>query len=444
MKQIVLDQWQKDALDHKGDLLLCTGRQIGKTYILARKSVKRMVEKPNTRIIIVSLTEDQAQLIIMMILRHLTDNHKIMIAKGKKSPTKGSITLKNGSKVLARPCGQSGSALRGFTGDILIIDEGSRMPEDAFIAAEPTLLSMGGEVWMASTPFGKKGYFWDQYNAAVQQDESEIENDMGWKVIHVNGEEAITNRPISEVWTEERRMKSLKRLEKIKKRWTALRYGQEILAIFTDDLQAMFSDELIDKICKGERTDNKRGDYFMGCDISRFGGDQTTYEIIKKVNDDMMIQVESIFEDHKPTTHTYKKIVYLEQQWDFQKIGIDAGSGSLGVGIYDFLLQDEVTKRKVINLDNAQRMMDHLGEKTDRALKEGMYQYLLMLMEMNKIQLLDDAEVRLSLKSVQMEFVVKDGQKTKIKIFGRYTHIVEGLVRACWLAKDKSLDFWIR
>ena len=158
----------------------------------------------------------------------------------------------------------------------------------------------------------------------------------------------------------------------------------------------------------------------------------------------MMIQVESIFEDHKPTTHTVKKIIQLEQQWDFMKIGIDAGSGSLGVGIYDFLLQDEITKRKVINLDNAQRMMDHLGEKTDRALKEGMYQYLLMLMEMNKIQLLDDAEVRLSLKSVQMEFVVKDGQKTKIKIFGRYTHIVEGLVRACWLAKEKSLGFWIR
>ena len=108
------------------------------------------------------------------------------------------------------------------------------------------------------------------------------------------------------------------------------------------------------------------------------------------------------------------------------------------------MIQDEITKRKVTNLDNAERMMDHLGEKTDRALKEGMYQYLLMLMEMSKVQLLDDSEVRLSLKSVQIEHVVKQGQKTKIKIFGRYNHIVEGLVRACWLAKDKSLGFWIR
>ena len=36
---IKLDKWQQEVLDYDGDILLCTGRRVGKTYILARKAM---------------------------------------------------------------------------------------------------------------------------------------------------------------------------------------------------------------------------------------------------------------------------------------------------------------------------------------------------------------------------------------------------------------------
>ena len=66
-----------------------------------------------------------------------------------------------------------------------------------------------------------------------------------------------------------------------------------------------------------------------------------------------------------------------------------------------------------------------------------------MLMERGYLKLLKDEDLIASLKSVQVEFVMKEGQQTKVKIYGRDTHIAEGLIRACWLANQKSLNMSI-
>ena len=51
-------------------------------------------------------------------------------------------------------------------------------------------------------------------------------------------------------------------------------------------------------------------------------------------------------------------------------------------------------------------------------------------MERGAIKLLNDDDVIASLRSIQYEYVVKEGQQTKLRIFGAYTHITEGLIRA--------------
>ena len=58
-------------------------------------------------------------------------------------------------------------------------------------------------------------------------------------------------------------------------------------------------------------------------------------------------------------------------------------------------------------------------------------------METGKIKLLDDDEVKASLKSIQAEH---DKDTGKLKIWGSYSHIAEGLVRAAECYKDKSLN----
>ncbi len=72
-----------------------------------------------------------------------------------------------------------------------------------------------------------------------------------------------------------------------------------------------------------------------------------------------------------------------------------------------------------------------------------MYLNMLALMEKGILKLLKEDNVMLSLKSVQYEYIRKEGMPTKIRIFGNYTHIVEGLVRAAWLANQKHLNHFI-
>lgn len=431
--EIKLDKWQQEVLDYEGDILLCTGRQVGKTTILAQKSGRLMAERPNTKIIVCSLTEDQAQLIIVMVLDYLERNYKKMIGKGRLKPTKNKVNLTNKSQILARPVGNTGDAVRGFTGDVLILDEMSRMPDFVFEAAKPTLMTTGGKLWFASTPFGKKGYFYECYQNKSNR----------FKVFSVTSEAVINEREISESWTEEQKKKAIEYLENEKKDFGEKRYAQEYLGQFVDDLRRLIPDELINKVCRLMREPDKAGTKYLGVDIARLGEDETTYEILTKL-DGKCYHIDSIIKTKQLTTQTQQEIINLDKVYDFKQIGIDAGSGSLGVGIYDNLMLDSVVKRKLHAMNNRAIPLDREGKKKQRIFKEDLYDNFIAMMERGEIALLDDEKVKLSLQSIQYEYAIQNDQPTTLRIFGNYSHIVEGLIRAAWLAKqDKSLNLFI-
>jgi len=440
---IVLDDWQKEVLSYDKDLLLCTGRRVGKTYILARKACEEMVNKPNTPVIVVSLTEDQAQLIISMALNYLQDHYPKMIAKGQNKPTQKTITLTNKSKMISRPVGNTGDGARGFEGGILIVDEASRMPRSFWIAGKPVLLTTNGRIWMASTPFGKQGYFWERFDEAYNKKSPSAR----FKVFYISTEEVMKNRPISDSWTEEQREGALRILDEDRKEMSEIEYGQEYLGLFLDELRQFFPDELIDKCCILQRNPNMTGDKFLGVDIARMGDDESTFEVINKL-DGKYYHVESQITKKTYTTQTEQKIIELDKMWNFVKIGIDAGSGSLGVGIYDHLLQSNI-KRKIEAMNNRAIAQDRDGKKKVTLQKEDYYDNLRGMMERGEIKLLDDDNVKASLRSVQWEFTnteedVQEGKISKVRIFGKYTHVAEGIIRAAWLArKAKNLNFQI-
>jgi len=63
-----------------------------------------------------------------------------------------------------------------------------------------------------------------------------------------------------------------------------------------------------------------------------------------------------------------------------------------------------------------------------------------MLMEQGLLKMPDDDELRRSLVSIQFEI---DPVTKKLKIFGKYSHITEGLIRAAWCIKAKGLNLWV-
>lgn len=125
--QLNLDEWQKQVLDYKGNLVVCSGRQTGKSTIVAIKASEFAVKNPKKQILIISVTEDQAIELLLKAYIYIDDNYSKSIKTGRDRPTKSVLKLKNGSIIRTKAVGQSGVGVRGFTVDMLIADEAAFM-----------------------------------------------------------------------------------------------------------------------------------------------------------------------------------------------------------------------------------------------------------------------------------------------------------------------------
>ena len=80
-----------------------------------------------------------------------------------------------------------------------------------------------------------------------------------------------------------------------------------------------------------------------------------------------------------------------------------------------------------------------------RLFNEDMHDNLRALGERGELHLFNNDEIKASLRSVRWDLVQDSHGLHKVKISGKNTHIVEGLIRAAELAaKDISLNPFIR
>lgn len=411
--KLKLYPYQQQILDTKGNIALRSGRQIGKSTIISIKAAEYAANNPRKTILIIASVERQAKLLFEKTLAHLLDNYKRLICTGKKRPTMHIINLVNGSRIYCLPTGMSGYGIRGYTVDMLIADEAAFIPEDVWQAVTPMLASTGGNIILLSTPFGKAGYFHSCFSNPA------------YTAFHISSEDC----PHID--------KEFLKFER--ERMSRVSYAQEYLGEFVDELMRFFSTALINgcMTLSGHAQPTKYGERFLGVDIAQMGGDETVLFSVSRINRNRIVQIDMETTDHTRLTDTVRRIIIADSRYNYKRMYID--SGGMGVGVIDPLLEDEQTRRKVVEINNASRSIEWGGKRRKRLLKEDLYTNLLRLMEQGKIELFKNPETALSLSSVQCEYI--DG---KVKIYGKYTHIAEALVRAAWCMKDKTLNIWCR
>lgn len=412
-----LDEWQKEYIRAEGNCFLLCGRQVGKSTAASIKAVELAVHKhkKGENILILAYTEKQAYNLYSKCLAYASLRYKNLIRMGKERPTKHEFII-NDVKIMCYATGLTGDGVRGLTCKKLIVDEAAPMNKLVFTSITPMLSVVNGSMDIISTPRGKEGFFY------------ECSLDDNYKKFYISAEDCPRH--------------DKKFLESERKRMSALEYAQEYQAVFLDELKRLFSDDVIKECCVLHRRENiGDGRYYLGVDVAGLGKDESTFEIVQKKDKEHFAQVENIIAKNNLTTETTKTIVFLEEQYKFRKIGID--DGGIGFGVFSELLNNDKTKRKVEALNNSHRPLDKDGKKSKKILKEDMYFNLLSLMEQGKIKLLDDDTLIHSLKSIQFEIEEKEGRQREFRIFGRYSHITEGLIRACWCAvQDKTLNIW--
>ncbi len=405
-----LDQWQKDYIATEGNCFLLCGRQSGKTSAMSIKFGNRAVNNPNRIIGMFAYTEKQAYNLFFKTLMYLKAKYpKELITKGAKKPTKHQIHLKNGSQIMCYAVGLTGEGIRTYTLTDLAVDEGAPMAREVFIALMPMLSVTGGSMDISSTPRGKEGFF---YECSKREDFTKF---------YVSAEDCP--RHTKEFLAAQRDIMG------------KLFYAQEYLARFLDDIRRVFTDKWIKDVCKGKRRPfiMSHRDYFIGCDVARKDRDEFTYEIFDRTDRKNIVQVENIITRNVPIPESARRIIALNEQYNFKKEYID--SGGMGITVCDILRESETNKRKVVEINNASRRYQEDGEEKKKGiLKEDLYENVVALGDSGKLILLDDEDLIISLQSVQYEIV-----NGKAKYFGNNTHAAEGTTRGLWCNKDKTL-----
>ena len=204
--------------DESKRIVLCAGRQIGKSFMTSARMVWFALTHEKTTSLVVSATLRQSMLMFQKIVSCVQSSAPMRNSISYMSRT--TVRFKNRSEIKALPCGMTGFSVRGHTAHLIIIDEASFMPER--VIAEvilPMLSTTDGTAIMLSTPFDKNHIFYRAFTSP------------SWSKYHY----------ISSV----NPLIKLEFLEEQKQLIGEQRFAQEYLAEFLDDQKAYFPMTLI-------------------------------------------------------------------------------------------------------------------------------------------------------------------------------------------------------
>ena len=137
--------------------VVCCSRQWGKSTVGALKAVHHALLNPGALIIIVSPALRQSREFIAKGASFLRTQ-----PPGAANCNQYAIYFGNGSRILALPSLEAN--IRGYSAvSMIFLDEAARIHDDLYEGVFPTLGVSNGSMWLLSTPFGQRGFFYHEW-----------------------------------------------------------------------------------------------------------------------------------------------------------------------------------------------------------------------------------------------------------------------------------------
>jgi phage terminase large subunit-like protein len=211
------DPWQRDLLlSTESRVILNCSRQSGKSTITAILALHHALNEPGALVLVLSPSLRQSGELFKKIMGFYKDSGKPIASETETALT---MQLHNKSRIVSLPGKEQ--TVRGFSGvSLLIVDEAARVDDELYYAVRPMLAVSQGRMILLSTPFGRRGFFFNEWT------ESEA-----WKKIQITAYECP--RIASSFLDEERLALG---------DW---HFKQEYLCEFSENVDAYFSYEEI-------------------------------------------------------------------------------------------------------------------------------------------------------------------------------------------------------
>ncbi len=212
------DPWQADVLRSGSPrLLLNCSRQSGKSTVTALLALHRALYWPRSLVLLLSPSLRQSQELYRKVRGFLGALEADTPKPSEESALR--LELANGSRIVSLPGKEA--TVRGFSGvALLIVDEAARVPDELYYAVRPMLAVSNGRLVALSTPWGKRGWWFEAW-----------QNDPGWARVHIT---ALDCPRIDPAFLEEER-------RSLGTWW----FEQEYLGIFRDSTDSVFSYETV-------------------------------------------------------------------------------------------------------------------------------------------------------------------------------------------------------
>jgi hypothetical protein len=250
------DPWQAELLrsSNQETLVLCS-RQVGKTAVATAEALRTAILEWPGLVLVVTPSERQSAEFMEHVRRlYAALRNPVRLAPGSPIPLKQKIGtdgardvayyavpakvretvlqlhLDNGSQIIGLP--SSDATIRGYSGvNLLILDEAARIPDGLYNAVRPMLSVSKGRKIALSTPFGKRGWFYEQWTEGPTW--SGRPGEYGWRRVQIKATECQRLSP--EFLANER--------AQIGERW----FQQEYMCGWSELIGSVFRQEDIDR-----------------------------------------------------------------------------------------------------------------------------------------------------------------------------------------------------
>ncbi len=157
------DPWQARVLRSPSrQVLLNCARQSGKSTTTAILALHRAVHAPGSLVLVISPSQRQSRELFLKVCDYRRALDQGGEGPGLAEDNRLSLRLDNGSRVVALP--SSEATIRGFSAvDLVVEDEAARVRDETYLAVRPMVAVSGGRVVLMSTPFGRRGHFYDAW-----------------------------------------------------------------------------------------------------------------------------------------------------------------------------------------------------------------------------------------------------------------------------------------
>lgn len=218
------DPWQAALLQsHAPRTLLLCCRQAGKSTTTAALSLRTALLEPGSLILLLSPSLRQSGELFRKITALYQDLGRPVPVLRETALT---LELQNGSRIVSLP--ESEETIRGYSGvRLLVIDEASRVSDALYYSVRPMLAVSHGRLIALSTPFGRRGWFHEEWKGNGP-----------WEKVKITASQCPR---ISKAFLEEERAA-------LGKRW----FDQEYGCSFEETVGALFSQEDIDAALSGD------------------------------------------------------------------------------------------------------------------------------------------------------------------------------------------------